>query len=52
MLDHALNTFYQKRLFNESVEMTKELYCYFVDTLVSINYNKTVKTLPGKCTLY
>jgi len=31
-------------LFNECVKMTKELY--FVDTLVSVKYNKTFKTLP------
>ena len=31
-------------LFNECVKMAKELY--FVDTLVSVKYNKTLKTLP------
>ena len=31
-------------LFNECVKMTKELY--FADTLVSVKYNKTLKTLP------
>ena len=31
-------------LFNKCVKMTKDL-C-FVDTLVSVKYNKTLKTLP------
>ena len=30
-------------LFNKCVKMTKELY--FVDTLVSVKYNKTLKSL-------
>ena len=44
----TIDTFYQRKLaiclFNKCVKITKDL-C-FADTLVSIKYNKTLKTLP------